>query len=274
MRVGAVLLLTGLLLPGFAAASRAVPAADPRASRHLSGLVLEERRGRVVVSQVVPGSPAAAAGLLEGDVLLTVDDLMLVDLDPPTTGAVWRKLDSLRQPSVRLVVGRGSGTLGAVLPVGPSPAPKAAAGSLEIGMMAPEFTAQALGGAAVTLAGLRGRPVLIDFWASWCPPCRDAAIVLRRLGDQFGKRLAIVGVSLDEDRQAFEAFAYNHHLPGYQVADGSPFGPISVLYGAPKAGLPFSVLVSPEGKVVALGRSLADKEEAIAALVGPASDGR
>jgi thiol-disulfide isomerase/thioredoxin len=121
----------------------------------------------------------------------------------------------------------------------------------------------------VSLTALRGRPVLIDFWASWCPPCRDSAIALRRLADQYGDRLIIVGVSLDEDPRAFEAFVYNQHMPGRQISDGGPFGRIGVLYGVPAASIPYSVLISPDGTVLSVGNSLADKEEILVRLVGP-----
>lgn len=251
--------------------SAAAPPIDPLAGRWISGLLLEERRGRIVAARVTPGSPAAVAGLREGDVLLVIDDVPLVDLEVLSTREVFRIIDRLRGPSVRLVVGRGSSTLGATLPLHATEGSMTASpgGEIRVGMTAPDFKARDLSGAEVSLALLRGRPVLIDFWASWCPPCRDTAIVLRRLADQYGDRLAIIGVSLDEDPRAFEAFVYNHHMPGRQIADGGPFGPIGALYGAPAAAIPYSVLISPEGTILSVGRSLADKEEIISRLVGP-----
>jgi thiol-disulfide isomerase/thioredoxin len=200
-----------------------------------------------------------------------IDDVSLVDLDRLSTREVFRIVDRASGPSIRLVVGRGATTLGASLPLhatdGGQPAPSR--GAIEVGQPAPGFSARDMKGSEVSLGALKGRLVLIDFWASWCPPCRETAIVLRRLADQHGDRLVIVGVSLDEDPKAFEAFVYNHHLPGHQIADGGPFGPISTLYGAPEAAIPYSVLVAPDGNVLAAGRSLSDKDEIIARLVGP-----
>ena len=273
LRFATVAALLGAAIGGSA---RAVPAAAPSpaassGTRYLSGLLLEERRGRIVATKVLPGSPASQAGLREGDVLLVIDEVSLVDLDRISTREVFRIVDRASGPSVRLVVGRGATTLGASLPLHETEGsqPSSPRGEIEVGQAAPVFTARDMKGAEVSLAALRGRLVLIDFWASWCPPCREMAIVLRRLADQYGDRLVIIGVSLDEDPKAFEAFVYNHHLPGHQIGDGGPFGPISVLYGAPEAAIPYSVLVAKDGTVLAAGRSLSDKDEIIARLVGP-----
>ena len=127
-------------------------------------------------------------------------------------------------------------------------------------------------GQPVRLEDLLGRPLILDFWASWCPPCRASAITLRRFADQFGDRLVIVGVSLDQDRSAFEAFVYNHHLPGYQIYDGGPRGPITTLYDAASAGLPYSILIDPEGAVLHMGSSLQAKEKEISRLLDAAAD--
>jgi cytochrome c biogenesis protein CcmG/thiol:disulfide interchange protein DsbE len=245
-----------------------------RNSRTLAGMVLEARGRRVVVARVASGSAAAHAGVLEGDVLLVLNDQALVDLDRVSPDEVFRILDRNRASSTRLVVGRGATTLGVILPAaGASPASEIPA-TIAVGTKAPVFTARDLEGREVSLAALRGRPVLIDFWASWCPPCRDAALALRRIADRYGDRLIVIGIGLDEDPHAFEAFVYNQHLPGYQVHDGGPYGPISVLYGTPGAGIPRAVLVSAKGTVAAIGRTAADLEDAIARLAvaaGPAS---
>jgi thiol-disulfide isomerase/thioredoxin len=248
----------------------------PLHPRYVSGLLLEEKRGRIVVSRVLEGSPAAAAGFRSGDVLLVVDGTALLDLAAVSPAEIMKMIDRARPPVARLVVGRGDSTLGMSLPIGvtasaPTASPQ---GEIVVGQTAPLFTAKDMSGGDLSLKDLRGRPVLIDFWASWCPPCRDAVVVLRRLADQYGDRLAIVGVSLDEDPRAFEAFVYNHHLPGSQVHDGGPFGPISVLYGAPAASIPYSVLIGSDGKVLEVGHSLTQQEAAIARVTGPAAPDR
>jgi thiol-disulfide isomerase/thioredoxin len=149
------------------------------------------------------------------------------------------------------------------------------ADGIVVGAAAPPFSARALDGTDVTLAVLRGRPVLIDFWASWCPPCRDSVIGLRRIADQYGDRLTIVGIGLDDDPRAFEAFVFNEHLPGHQLHDGGAAGPIGRAYGVPAAGIPHVVLIGPDGKVAAIGKMAVDIEAEIVRLAGatPAGSG-
>ncbi|HUD71281.1 MAG TPA: redoxin domain-containing protein [Dongiaceae bacterium] len=249
--------------------SHAAPV-DPRAARDVAGLLLGVNHGRVEVMRVLTGSPADRAGFLPGDVVLVVGNTPVIDLRPLAPAEVLRLIDRTPGDPLRLVVGRGSRTFGAFLPRATSAA-KASTGPLAppaVGDRAPDFEATALGGAKVSLAALKGRPVLIDFWASWCPPCGDSALVVRRLADQYGSRLAVVGVSLDDDPKAFEAFVYNHHLPGQQIHDGGPRGPLSRLYAAASAGLPFAVLVDAQGVVAGVDRSPGALEATLESLLG------
>ncbi len=253
-----------------AAGARRVPVAsvpDPKGT-FLAGMTLVVRAGRVVVGTVMPGSPAAGAGLLPGDALLVNNDQALIDLEPMPPQAVLALLEKAGPGDVRLVIGRGAGILGVRLPARPPDRPPGsppASAAPEIGAAAPGFTAKDFHDNEVDLARFRGQPVLLDFWASWCPPCRDQAIILRRLAIQYPE-LVILGVSLDEDRREYEAFIYNNHLPGHQIWDGGPAGPIGQLYAVPSAGIPYSFLVSADGHIVKMGVSLLDKEEAIAGL--------
>jgi thiol-disulfide isomerase/thioredoxin len=237
---------------------------------------LGARGMRVVVESVTPGSPAARGGLLAGDVLLVVDDQALVGLDRVAPEEVFRIIDRKKSDFVRLVIGRGGSTLGVMFRTrGDVPDVSSPSGAIPVvGGVAPGFSSKALDGGEVTLAGLRGRPVLIDFWASWCPPCRDAVIGLRRIADQYGDRLVVVGVGLDDDPRAFEAFVFNEHLPGRQVHDGGSAGPIGRAYGVPATGIPHVVLIGPDGTVAAVGRMAVDIEEEIIRFAGAAASER
>lgn len=74
------------------------------------------------------------------------------------------------------------------------------AAALDRGSRAPEIGLTDLRGNRVTMASLKGKVVLIDFWASWCKPCKEEMPVLERLHKKYGaKGLVVVGVSVDKD---------------------------------------------------------------------------
>ena len=280
-RYRAVLCILGALLATGGPATDASEADKGRpphsrvASLAFAGMALEVKKGRLVIGPVLPGSPAALAGALPGDAVLVLNGVSLIDLDPLSPEAVQDVVHKGGKEELRMIVGRGAGTLGLVLPLresGAVPVPTAAAEPLAIGAEAPQFTAKDLEGQEVSLVSFRGRPLLIEFWAAWCPPCRDAVIPLLRVAGQYGDRLAILGVSLDSDPREFEAFVYNHHLPGHQVLDGGWYGPVARLYGIASTGIPYSVVIDGAGRVVSMGRSIQDQEDAIARLVSSPSE--
>jgi peroxiredoxin len=78
---------------------------------------------------------------------------------------------------------------------------------LEAGVSAPAFRLPSLGGDEVSLDGLRGRAVLLNFWATWCKPCEDEMPAMERLHRRLGADgLALVAVSVDTSPQDVEAF--------------------------------------------------------------------
>jgi thiol-disulfide isomerase/thioredoxin len=80
------------------------------------------------------------------------------------------------------------------------------------GQEAPTFTATAMDGKKFSLADFKGKTVLLDFWATWCPPCRADAPALDKLYKKYSDRLMIVGVSVGEERAIVEKFlAKNPH---------------------------------------------------------------
>jgi cytochrome c biogenesis protein CcmG, thiol:disulfide interchange protein DsbE len=96
------------------------------------------------------------------------------------------------------------------------------------GRRAEDFAMQIPG--ASHLSDLRGKVVILDFWASWCPPCVDEADSLNRLQQEIGPKGGVVlGVSEDEDAAAYNQFLKDHHVdfPTYR----DPTKKIKASYG-------------------------------------------
>lgn len=120
---------------------------------------------------------------------------------------------------------------------------------LRVGATPPRLAAQDLEGQPVALEAYRGRVVLLDFWATWCPPCVKGVPELKRVYDKYhAKGLEVVGISLDEDKSKLAAFIAKHKLPWPQIFDSKRR--ISASY--PVEGIPFLVLVARDGKIAAV----------------------
>jgi cytochrome c biogenesis protein CcmG, thiol:disulfide interchange protein DsbE len=78
---------------------------------------------------------------------------------------------------------------------------------------APIFTLGTIGrGGDTTLSSFRGKVVVLNFWASWCDPCKDEAPALEELSQKYGSRLAVVGVDSQDTTADAAAFAARYHL--------------------------------------------------------------
>ena len=128
---------------------------------------------------------------------------------------------------------------------------------------APDFTLEDLSGNLFSLSRMRGRAVLLDFWASWCGPCRAEMPVLERLHRQFVERgLLVVGVNVDEPRETAARFIEQQGYTFTVLLDRS--FEASMLYDA--RSLPTLVLVDAEGSVRAYGRGTRSEAELRAGL--------
>ncbi|MEW6434140.1 MAG: TlpA disulfide reductase family protein [Myxococcota bacterium] len=116
---------------------------------------------------------------------------------------------------------------------------------------APDFTLERLEGGPVTLSALRGNVVLVDFWATWCPPCREEMPYLVKLAKQYeGQGVRLVAVSnddLDEQKEAVGHFVEG--LPALKpfVAFGTP----EVSAGYLVRALPTLYVIDRQGHIVA-----------------------
>ncbi len=130
-----------------------------------------------------------------------------------------------------------------------------------------KFTA--LDGTPVDFSQWRGKYVLVDFWASWCPDClREFPDLMAAYQKYHVRGLEIVGVSLDDDHDALTAFTKKHAMPWPQIFDGKGWTtPYAVDYGV--RGIPEMWLVDREGKVVAAGLHGSQLEAKLAPLFAP-----
>lgn len=112
--------------------------------------------------------------------------------------------------------------------------------------MAPPFAVTTLDGQRITLDDLAGKVVLLDFWATWCVPCREALSHIQKISNRFeGQPLVILSVSLDSDESKWKEFVAKNEMTWPQCRDGGFTGPISRLFAV--NAIPHTFTIDADG---------------------------
>jgi peroxiredoxin len=133
----------------------------------------------------------------------------------------------------------------------PPPDQQSSGGESWIGKSVPELVMPDPYGKQISISSFKGKYLLIDFWASWCGPCRmENPNVVKAYNEFKGKNFTILGVSLDKDKDSWKKAIAQDHLSWTHMSDLKYWNSQAVeTFGF--QGIPFNVLVDPSGKVIA-----------------------
>lgn len=128
--------------------------------------------------------------------------------------------------------------------------------ALKEGNKAPDFTANMLDGTTVKLSDLKGKPVLINFWATWCGPCVGEMPAFQRLMKDYGGKFNMIAVNAGEDSDTVKDFISSNKYT-FPVALDENYD-IASLY--PTNGIPYTVVVDGNGKITHVSTGALDAD--------------
>lgn len=141
-------------------------------------------------------------------------------------------------------------------------------GSFEDGAVAPDFVQKTPEGEDLKLSDLRGKVVLVDFWASWCGPCRRENPHVKKLYEKYNHRgFEILGVSLDRTKASWERAIEQDGLEWHHVSDLKGWkNEVAKMYSV--SSIPYTILLDQEGRIIARKLRSAQLEQVLAQIFG------
>lgn len=128
------------------------------------------------------------------------------------------------------------------------------------GKMAPlEFTLKDMNGVDVSLASFKGKVILLNFWATWCGPCRAEIPSLIELQKEYPDDLVVLGFSVDDPVAKLKPYAKEFQI-NYPILVGLGREDVQEAYG-PLWGIPVSVIIAPDGTIQKKHSGIATKEQ-------------
>ncbi len=116
---------------------------------------------------------------------------------------------------------------------------------VQIGQVAPNFKLAALGGGEISLDQYRGKIVLLDFWATWCTPCRMTMPVLARLEKEYPGTLVLLAINLQEPKDEVREYVLTEGINSMVLLDEE--GYVGAAYGT--GSIPMQVLIDKSGVI-------------------------
>lgn len=160
-----------------------------------------------------------------------------------------------RRKTLDVEIDQGADRLAQKMPVGLAVPGQAVSGQDSSGQAVPDFTLKTPAGDDFRLSSLRGQWVILDFWASWCMPCRALIPHLKEVYTRYHTDgLEVVSVSADANHDAWKKAMGQERMPWKQVVDtylgGESFSDVATNYGI--GSVPYLILLDKQGKTIAL----------------------